>query len=224
MRLHMGRCWQSALTLACLAAPARAWGDVVFGTGYTMSMVFQCPSNLTGCSTTSPSGHPAENVLTLTDGGGSITFEFLGESGAVTATNAEVRQIFLGTLVSTLSGPFSGFPDDGRYELFSVDLNLLDRFSERGSTVFHGGVYLAHDGTGNAYLSFFQPIWRSGSVVTFLQYPPNDLITPTNNRVDLFGYEVVNFLPEPSTISLTLSGLAILGVATVRRRRITKAT
>lgn len=224
MRLPASRCWQSALTLACIAVPVRVRADVTLPTSWTTAMVFQCVDLAGICSTTAPTGLPAGNTLTLTNGGGSISFQFLGQSGALFANNAFVQQIPLGTLVSTVSGPFSGFPDVGNFPLFRVDLNVIDMATERGGTVFHGGVYLANDGTGNAYLSFVQPIWAvgiggMGAVVTYMQYPPNDVITPSNNRVGLVGYEVIHFMPEPSTISLTFSGLALVGGFAVRRRQ-----
>ena len=215
----------SAFALASFAVPEKARADVEILTGWATSMTFQCVDLIGSCSVApGPPTFRQGNILTLTNGGGSMTFQFLGHSGTLIATNAEVQQIFLGTLVTTVTGPFTGFPDVGNFPLFSVDLNLRDEATERGGTVFHGGVYLTHDATGNAYLSFTQPIWTVSlgdreTLNTFLQYPPNDLIPPTNGRVDLFGYEVIHFMPEPSTISLTLSGLVFIGGAAIRRRQ-----
>jgi len=236
LAVHRRQLVRSAVTLALLVLPAHLRADLItnfvyptqLGVSNTGRMIFQCGFNLLAACSLSPDFSNAfpGNSLTLFNGGGSITFQFLAQPTTfITVTNAEVQQINLGSLVSTVAGPFTGFPDNGTNPLFFVELQVIDVATERGTSFFHGGVYLTRDGSGEGFLSFNQPIsvapYFDGieRVLTFMKYPPNDRITPTNNRVDLFAYEVINFLPEPSTISLTLAGLGLVAAVGVRRRK-----
>jgi hypothetical protein len=208
------------LFAAITPTPARA--DVMLPVSYAVtSIAYQCdPYLLSNCSVGS-------NAVTLFNNGGSLTFQATPFSGSFVASISPAVTFPFVTFYSTLNGPFATLPTGASNEAvftFTVFFNFTTPDGTQANS-FTGGFY-PDPGRATGHIAIQGAIFSppSGSLPTgyalaaAVTSPPNIPIgAAANNSVTVSGYAAI--APEPSTAVLSASGLGILGLFALRRKR-----
>ncbi len=222
MRLTNCRSGLLALGLLLAAIPARA--DLIYpvsyvGTGVSLS----CDIYLGSACSVSGGG----SIVTLFNNGGSLTFQATPASGSFVASSAGSVTFPLVTFSSTVNGPFTlpPSPIHSNEPFFEFTVSFTWMTADGNSPAgFTGGFYrdpgnatghFAIRGTQFAPPSSSLP--NSARVSGGVTSPPFITFGFANTSGTIFGS--ASIAPEPSTIVLSASGLGMLGLFALRRRR-----
>lgn len=222
MNLTSRRSALLALGLVLAATPARA--DLVYPVSYVgVGVTFTCDHYLLAACSVSGGG----SIVTLFNNGGSLTFQGTPASGSFVASSASSVTFPLVTFSTTVSGPFSlpaspsntnepFFAFQASFNWMTADGNspfgLIGAFyRDPGNTTGHFALYGAQFAPPSSSLPGSARV--SGGATS----PPVLTFGVANTSGTIFG--TASIAPEPSTIVLSASGLGMLGLFALRRKR-----
>ena len=241
MRLSRPSIRALPLSAALLFAPeleGQGWvtlpnGELGFITTLTTTGFFQCgdPFYMIGsCQVTAN-----RSSLTLGSGGAFMTLTFLGLTQTILATST-VHPVYLGSVLKTFSGnePFL-FPTSKNINV-PLFFFYMPMTVQGGSPLFGGGTLFGADTWGAGYLPLSRTripksccdfsdamMWGISPApapytYSSLAFDPFYGSTMTVTGEPMSIYANVGIAPEPATIWLTGTGLAVVA-AVLRRRR-----
>lgn len=220
--MFLTKCRSGLLAIGLLFAAVPARADVTYPISYVVTGVsFGCDHYLNAnCSVTS-------GVVSLFNNGGSLSFSATPLSGSFVESNVGVATFPLVTFNSTVTGPFATLPTGaGNEALFGI--TIFFTFTTPDGTYsnsVYGGFYRQPGNTsgiisilGQAY-SIPSPSLPKGfgASASITSPPVLTFSTTTNGSGTISGAATIS--PEPSTIVLSASGLGIVGLVGIRRRR-----
>jgi hypothetical protein len=212
-----------AVGALAVASPVRGQVLLNYSFSYVTSGGLSC--NIHYASYCSVSG----NTLTLTNGGGALTFTFTGSSGDATVERGVADPFTIGTLSASLTGPdpflFPFDPFVGAAPIFMLGVAI----EETGPVSGNGGwVWWAFPmGTEQptATLARVSTDWTRLPIPS--GFVRSDLLASTDvdsymiqgngASVDITGH--FNIVPEPGTVVLVATGLGALAIGGLRARR-----
>lgn len=168
-------------------------------------------------------------MLTLFNNGGSISFQGEAASGSFVASSASAVSFPVATISTTVNGPFSTLPTPGGnhpgalFE-FTIFLTYTTADGTRDGG-FHGYFY-RDPGNTSGHIAFYGGASglpssslgpRAVAQVWQTSPPFYRFDAAANGSATLVAF--ASIAPEPSTIVLSASGLGILGLFSLRRRR-----
>lgn len=220
MNLTSRRSALLALGLVLAATPARA--DLVYPVSYVgAGVTFTCDHYLLAACSVSGGG----SIVTLFNNGGSLTFQATPASGSFVASSASSVTFPLVTFSTTVSGPFSlpVSPSNTNEPFFEVFV-FFDWMTADGTSPFGiSGAFHRDPGNTTGHFAvegYFAPPSSSlpnGARVSGGITSQYLTFGVANTSGTIFGS--ASIAPEPSTIVLSASGLGMLGLFAMRRKR-----
>jgi hypothetical protein len=218
MRLTKGRSGLLIAGLLCGATTARA--DITYTVNYTgFNVNFFCDPYLTTANCSVNNG-----VVTLFNNGGSLSFQATALSGSFVTSPSSSISFPLLTFTSTVNGPFATWPvlHDLLFSFTAAfSLNTID--GTQGVTIGGGFYRDPANNTGHIAIQGVQFSPPSSSlpgsyrVSGGVTSPPILTFGVTPSSGTVFGS--ASIAPEPSTVVLSASGLGLVGLVGLRRRR-----
>ena len=220
MRLTNCRSGLLALGLLLAATPARA--DLIYPVNYVGTGIsFTCDHYLGAACSVSGGG----SIVTLFNNGGSLTFQASLASGSFVASSASSVAFPLITFSSTVNGPFTlpPSPSNTKEPFFEFNAFFTWMTADGNSPFGIGGAFHRDPGNTTGHFAvegYFAPPSSSlpngarvsgGITSQYLTFGVG------NASGTIFGS--ASIAPEPSTIVLSASGFAMLGLFALRRKR-----
>ena len=220
--MFLTKCRSGLLAVGLLFAANSAKADVISYTlNYSVSASFTCDQYVgVNCSVSG-------NAVTLFDNGGSMSFQFMPATGSVVSRSDAITTFSLGSFTTTVTGGFSAFPKGASNEaIFSSVLVLSFTNADPTPPIsLLGGFYRDAGNTSgrfvvNGFSSVSTPSLPKGFGVGVWSASPSAADAHFNIANGSAGISAATSIsPEPSTIVLSASGLGIVGLVSVRRRR-----
>jgi len=168
------------------------------------------------------------STVTLFDDGGSLSIQATPHSGSFVTSNSGSVSFPFATFVSTVTEPFAMLPIPvGNHQGALFNFDVFFTLTTPDGTVaarFTGG-FQRQPGNTTGLLGvggvFYTPpsnsLPKGYGVLASVTSPPYIAFGAANTSGTIFGS--ASIAPEPSTIVLSVTGLGILGLFEMRRRR-----